>query len=515
MGFQTLFPVVTAAQMGEIDRSATDIYHIPSSLLMEEAGRQMLREAESFFAEALVKERSHLLFLCGPGNNGGDALVAARGAAVSGYAHITILLVKEKQHREAALQLSICQAMGLPVLIWRGHEEQGKTAVAEADFLFDGITGAGLKGRVRGEAEEIITFLCRKEAVSGKVIAIDNPSGAHEAAGPDDPVVPADLTITMGLVKKSLLYPHIRELCGTLTIFNPGFPLPLLDSVSPAVMLDRTPSHSFASLNSSDYKNSRGHALLFAGSVSTPGAALLSARTAAKSRAGLVTLYTDKELYPIAVHDFPSLITRKAGSEPLTGREIAGTYQAVLAGPGWGIGARQKIQLKALIEAVGEVPLIIDADGLTLLGELIQEGFTLEGANNMILTPHPGEFARLSGCSIRENPESLIDAVSSFAQRYRCTVLFKSHMVYIASKEGKLVILEGLNPALGTAGSGDVLAGLVTGLSAAGLNGFGAAWKGAALHQEAGRLLAEKQGLFSADELISVIARRLGRKANG
>lgn len=512
---KTIFPVVTAAQMGEIDRSATELYHIPSSLLMEEAGRQMLREAESFFAEALVKEHSRLLFLCGPGNNGGDALVAARAAAVSGYVHITILLVKEQQHGEAAFQLSICRAMGLPVLVWNAHEEEGKTAVLEAEFIFDGITGAGLKGRVRGEAEEIITFLCEHDTVSGNVIAVDNPSGAHEMSGPDEPVVAADLTVTMGLVKKTLLYPHIRELCGTLTIFNPGFPLPLLDPDSPAVLLDRTPSHAFTTIPADDYKNSRGHALIFAGSGSTPGAALLSARTAAKSRAGLVTLCTDRELYPIAVHDFPALITRKAGSEPLSGREISQRYQAVLAGPGWGIGAPQKMQLKALIECVGEVPLIIDADGLTLLGELIQEGVSLEGAQNVILTPHPGEFVRLGGCSIRENPESLIDAVSAYAQNYRCTVLFKSHMVYIASKEGNMMILEGLNPELGTAGSGDVLSGLVTGLSAAGLTVFEAAWKGAALHQEAGRLLAEKQGLFSADELITVIARRLGRKTDG
>jgi len=511
--------------MAEIDRLAQEEYGIPGLLLMENAGIKAFQhfltkwncECAKNTADRRpqaangLKPRPFLLFLAGGGNNGGDALVMARQAFITGGFEVAVLLRGKKMNEQMQVHHAIVKKLGIPIVVWEDNPAAARAEISRADVLFDGISGTGIKGALRGSAAEMVSAV--NEDGRGYVVAVDVPSGVSDTFLRDYPAVKADITLTMGLAKVPLYTPAGRPYAGEIQIVQLGFPPQLL----------RQPPHVEGACRGrliegavrtvfqpQDYKNVRGHVALWAGSVGTTGAAALAAEGAARAGAGLVSLYTDEGIYPILAGKLSEVMVRP--QEVLQGQKIQSRYTALLAGPGWGLDGRAAL-LDTLLQS--GVPGVIDADGIHIFRALWNEQgsqrLKSKTAGRWILTPHPGEFLALVKDSPFETDKDRLlgnplETVAPLALELQVTVVLKSHVVWIISPEGEFAVVDGMNPAMGTGGSGDVLAGVISGILAAGVSSFEAAGRGAALHQAAGRVAFERNGWFLAGELAKAIS---------
>lgn len=500
--------IVTTKSIIQIDRTAQEKYHIPGIVLMEQAGNAVFDilnkhiEASEYFN----KRECRITFIAGPGNNGGDALVAARAASVWGYQSISILLIREKTNKIVEQQRVMCESIGIPLFVW--GDDGSQKILEESHYIIDGISGTGLSGDIRGPAFDVIESIAeitRKSEIKPFLLSIDLPSGMHNEGGPDSLVLDTDITVTMGLSKILLYYPHNRMKCGVITCFNPGFPVELLDQAEKEGSLISLDDFRLPKLKENAYKNTKGHAGVFAGSSGMIGAAILSSSAALRMRTGLVSLFAEPDVYPASVRRTASLLVNPVAFDEIVSRKkLAEKYTALLVGPGW---STRKMHIPQLVEVLESgIPTVVDADGITIYAQLLKTPGYKNSNNCCVFTPHPGEFFRLSGVSIKKSPEKVIAAVKEFAEKNCCTVVYKSHITYIASEKGDFSIIEGMNPAMGTAGSGDVLAGIITGLLAQGYDGYTASCLGAALHQKAGKIAYEKIGIFTSEDLLPVIS---------
>ena len=499
--------LVTAAAMADIDRLSIEEYGYPGIVLMENAGIRMF---ERFLASPRDRS-SRLVFIAGGGNNGGDALVMARLALFEGFVNSTIVLTSRRLGEAAGVHHRICRNLGLRILNWSdddGEKEEAEAAVSKADVIFDGMIGTGLKGPLEGRAEYIAGCVNSSKA---EVLAVDIPSGVGDTFEPRFPSIRADSTYTVGLPKQALYLPGARGRCGEISVIDIGFPRELLEAVeldTEILSIADLPS-LLPAMNPEAYKNTRGSLCIFAGSPGTLGAAFLAAETASGTRTGLVTLMLDKNLYASAAGHFRSIIGRPGDPSVVPGKGDLDGYSALCVGPGWGFEDRKPC-LDALFAS--GLPGVLDVDGLTLLGGY-EEKPDLGG--RWILTPHPGEFVRLTGMEKEEVLTHPRDAVKRAADSYNAVLVLKCHVTYIAVPGGKVYVVDGMNPALGTAGSGDVLAGLAGGLLAEGLSPADAAVSAVIVHGEAGRRCFSEYGWFAAEKLIGVIPRILADSAGG
>ena len=251
----------------------------------------------------------------------------------------------------------------------------------------------------------------------------------------------------------------------------------------------------------------RGHTAVFAGSRGKSGAAALCAVSALKSLAGLVTLYTDEEVYPpLSAASFSVMVDIFApGTAGKDFQQLTERFDAFVTGPGWGMDKAKNDFLDYLVDKTDK-PLIIDADALTMLSERIRaKGLERYRNSNIIMTPHPGEFSRLTGKSTGEILDNPLPHLRQFSSETGAVVLLKSHIPWICEPGGKIFILDRMNPALATAGSGDVLAGIAGGLAAAGKPAADTACAAAIVHSMAGKLAFDEKGFFSSDELAGFI----------
>ncbi|NQT58838.1 MAG: NAD(P)H-hydrate dehydratase [Bacteroidetes bacterium] len=500
--------IVTTDTIIQIDRTAQEEFHIPGLVLMEQAGIAVFDILDEHIAasDSPDKKMCNITVIAGPGNNGGDALVAARAASVRGYKRITILLVREKTNELMQQQRVMCESIGIPLFIWGDAGVQ--KILDESDILIDGISGTGLSGDIRGPAREVIESIgkiIQEKVCKPFILSIDLPAGMYNEGGVDSLVLDADITVTMGLPKTLLYYPHNRLKCGLIICRNPGFPAELLKQSEKEGSIISLESIKLPKLPKNAYKNTKGHAGIFAGSSGMTGAAILSSTAALRVRAGMVSLYADPDVYPAAIKRTASLLVNPAAfNEVIPGSELAEKFTSLLVGPGWSTSESHIPQLIEILES--GLPTVVDADGITLYAQLLKAPGFKNKNTRCILTPHPGEFFKLSGISIKENPEKVISAVKEFAVKNCCTLVYKSHVTYIASVSGEFSVIDGMNPAMGTAGSGDVLAGIITGLLAQGFDVYKAACLGAAIHQKAGRIAYEKIGIFTSEDLLSVIS---------
>ncbi len=510
--------IVQPHLMAEIDRLAQEEYGISGLLLMENAGIKAFQEFQKEWIGLRGCERpARLLFLAGGGNNGGDALVMARQAFISGEYDVRVLLRGSKMNAQMQVHHKIVRSLGIPVCVWEDDQQASREEIKRADVLFDGISGTGISGALRGSAAEMVTAV--NEAGCGYVVAIDVPSGLSDTFRTGYPAVQADLTLTMGLPKVPHFTPAGRTYVGNLKTVRLGFPPQLLEQ--PPAMKDTYPGWLIEESGREEfgpeaYKNVRGHAALWAGRVGTTGAAALAAEGAARAGAGLVTLYTDREVYPVMAGKLSEVMVRpyeqtQDDAKP-SPEDIGARFSALLAGPGWGTGGRNDT-LDSLLRS--GVPGVIDADGIhvfrSLWDQLGSQSLRDKTAGGWILTPHPGEYlALVKGSGFEIDKAALLgnplESVMPLARELQVTVVLKSHVVWIVSPEGEFAVVDGMNPAMGTGGSGDVLAGVITGVLAAGIAAFEAAWRGAALHQAAGRLAFRREGWFLAGDLAKAVS---------
>ena len=496
--------VVAAAEMAEIDRRAHEEYAMPGLVLMERAGGELWRRLRLRIGSPQSATPPRVVVAVGGGNNGGDALVMARVAYQEGY-RVTVLLVRRPQRTEAATQVAMCEALGVPMLEWAHGTSAARATVAASSWIVDGITGTGLTEGLRASYAPLVEAL---NASGARRCAVDIPSGLYQRFRPSEPAVRADLTLTVELPKLALMMPLARPYCGAIEVVPIGFPAPLLrrgEHASPPIeLIGRTElSHLVPTLSPWSYKHQRGVVAVAGGSGAMLGAALLAADGAAAAGAGLVRMVVDGELVPSVRHLRSSYITEENSSWKWSGGIT------LIVGPGWGRERHRADYLREYIESGARG--VLDADALPLYRALSahNDGWvSLKG--KWVLTPHPGEFMVLAALPKEEALSRAAELLPRMAADIGAVIVLKSHTTFIAAPSGALRIYDHPNPALATGGSGDTLAGVIGALLARGVAPFEAASAGVVVHGAAGQRCYEEHGLFRADSLAESVAKICG-----
>ena len=454
--------LLTPTEMATADRLAIS-GGVSGAELMETAGRAV--------AELIAQRWSPrpVSVLCGPGNNGGDGFVAARSLAGFGWPVRLGLLGERGAARgdaahHAALWREPVEPLGLDLL--RG-----------AGLVIDALFGAGLSRPLEGMARQMVEALAKQPA---PVVAVDVPSGLDGATGTmQGAAAPAAITVTFFRKKPGHLLLPGRALCGELVLVDIGIPASVLSAIAPRTH-ENGPAlwrqiYPWPALGG--HKYSRGHALIAGGEIMT-GAARLAARGAQRAGAGLVTVAAPAPAWPIYAAALTSVIVRPLVRDA-DFAELLGDRRrnAILVGPGAGSGLSTRHQ--ALAALATKRAVVLDADALTLFGEKPETLFAAI-VGPTVLTPHEGEFARLFTLTGDKLTRARAAAALSGA-----VILLKGADTVIAAPDGRAAINANAPPELATGGSGDVLAGLVTGLLAQGLDPFNAACAAAWLHGDA------------------------------
>jgi len=342
---------------------------------------------------------------------------------------------------------------------------------------------------------------------------VDLPSGLGDGFRPGYPALQADWTLSIGLPKACLYLPGARSLCGNIRVVPGVFPAALLED--PAIageLLDREQA-VLPPLPRDAHKGRRGHLAVFAGAPGTTGAAWLAANAAARSRTGLVTAFVDSELYGPCLAGFRSVMLRPLPRGPAEGQlPELDRFSALLVGPGWGTEPSRAALLLWLLRQ--GLPGVLDADGITVLRG-VPAGRGRRLGRRWVLTPHPGEMARLLGTDTASLLSDPLPSLLSASRELQAVIALKGHCTFLAAPSGRYAVLDGMNPALGTAGSGDVLSGIIAGLIAGGLSAWEAAKTGVLLHAAIGERLFRERGYFLAEDMIEEVSRAVAGAENG
>lgn len=457
--------VITAEEMKRTETEFMRRTGYPSLLLMEHAAQAV--------AEETRRHAENAVFFCGPGNNGGDGYAAARlFAQAGGRAEVWALSDPEALRGDALTNARLCAALGVPVKRWTKETPlpQGCGAIVDAMF------GMGLSRPLEGAYADAAR---RINAAGLPVVAVDMPSGTAELS------VRADVTVTFHKMKLQHALFLGRENAGRVVVTDIGIPE---DGAGFSVLEEGDVPALLPPRLRNAHKGTCGHALLIAGSRGMAGAAALCANAAMRAGAGLCTLLAAEETIPVLQQLAPCATCLPRESTPP--EEALRGKAAFAAGPGLGRSAETARILTALC-AEKLIPAVWDADALNWLSEQPQRL-----GENAVITPHPGEAARLLGCGTREITADPIAAAQALSEKFGCTALLKGAATVIVCGEKRALNLSG-TPGLATGGSGDVLTGVIAGLLAQGLAPFDAARLGAFLHGRAGERAAQKRGVRS------------------
>jgi NAD(P)H-hydrate epimerase len=474
--------VLTAAQMREADRLTTEQYGIPGIELMENAGTAIAEFLQEKFADLRSRK---ILVLCGKGNNGGDGLVVARLLKNSGCPAVVFLFANPGSvEGDAAANLKRWQqGLGeMYVVTSEAEWESARPALGEADLIVDALLGTGLRGHVEGLLSNVIEDLnAARSKRRGKmiVVAVDMPSGlASDSQDFGDPVVHANFTVTLTAPKVGQLVLANSTCCGELVVKDIGTPPELLES-DPHLKINWIQSGEFRALplvrEQSSNKGTYGHALIVAGSLGKSGAAILAARGALRSGAGLVTAATPLDVLAIVAGGMPEMMTAPLASTEVGTASLRnldyGKFSEIVRGKsilaiGPGLSLQHETQ-QFIRQVVGqtEIPIILDADGLNAFAGMT-DTLTERKATAMVLTPHPGEMARLLGITVKEVQARRLDVALEAAGRWRAYVILKGFHTILATPTGHAYINTTGNPGMATGGTGDVLTGILAGLTA-------------------------------------------------
>jgi NAD(P)H-hydrate epimerase len=502
--------------MREADRRTIDEIGIASLVLMENAGRQVVAAIEAMHAELLEES---VAVLCGRGNNGGDGFVVARTLLQRGVAVSVFLLGTVADVRgDARTNLEILGRLGLTIVeiadsqAWELHFSE----VRDCALIIDAIFGTGLNAPVSGLIESVIADI---NASGITVVSIDIPSGLSA----DSPrligaSVEADTTVTLGAPKVSLVLPPGETNAGDVVIADIGIPAEVIDSATGdhLELLTRAEIREYLTPRTSDsHKGDYGRVLIVAGSRGKTGAAHLSALGALRAGAGLVTVATSASCQAVVASMRPEYMTEALpdgtdGLDPIGVDQILEMARDVIAiGPGLGqaLGSRQFVT--SLVDRA-TTPLVVDADGLNAFTQDPDRLAGREG-RDIIITPHPGEMARLVGLSTQSVQANRLEVAKSFATSHHLYVVLKGHRTLIATPDGKVFINPTGNPGMATGGTGDVLTGMVAAWLAQLLDAEAACKVAVYLHGLAGDLAVADTGeaAMTATDLAAHIGRAM------
>jgi len=487
--------------MREIDRTTIEDFGIPSLTLMDRAGRSVADAAV-----ALAAPRGRFVVVCGGGNNGGDGYVAARLLRAAGRdARVMSLVPPERLSADARAVRDQADRAGVPI-------DEGVLAPLAAgvgDVVVDAIFGTGLARAPEGAFASAISAIEDARGAGARVLAVDVPSGLSADTGrPLGACVRADRTVTFGFPKRGLaLHPGL-SLAGEVSVDDIGIPAEaarrvpvtceLLTDVEVRMLVPPRPADA--------HKGDAGRLLVIAGSPGKSGAAHLALTGALRGGAGLVTLAARAEVLPLALAGRPEAMSLALPGEGALGRAdlqpllaAAREVDALAIGPGIPRGPQTGELLRALLERAGK-PAIVDADGLNALAD---DPALLAGLGvPLLVTPHPGEMARLCGTTTADVQADRLGIAVAKARAWNATVVLKGARTVVADPAAPPAIVPVGNPGLATGGTGDVLAGLCGALLAGGLSPAAAGRVGAFVHGRAGDLAAARfgeRGLVAGD----------------
>jgi hydroxyethylthiazole kinase-like uncharacterized protein yjeF len=531
--------LVSVPQMLEIEKQA-DASGLTYERMMENAGTGL---AEAIQGLDLTTAPRTVAGLVGPGNNGGDTLVALALLAKSGWA-VHAYLIK----RRSDALLDRLRRAGGQVALHADDRDFGKLhgMLASVSVLLDGVLGTGTKPPLRGEPSEVLAAVGKwldSSIASPLVVAVDCPSGVDcETGAVADESLPADITVTMAAVKRGLLKSPAYELLGDLRVVGIGLPddLAALETVPTDVADESIVAACLPSRPMDAHKGTFGTAMVVAGSVNYTGAAYLAGKAAYRAGAGLVTLAVAAPLHSALAGQLPEatwiLLPHEVGvisSDAVPVLEAGlRSATAALIGPGLGMEATTGDFLSRLLAMMAGTPhgskrigfvgtddgkraeepsawpgLVFDADGLKLLKHIENWHAMLPGTT--VLTPHPGEMAVLTGRPTAEIQADRENVASRFAKEWGHVVVLKGAFTVVGAPDGRRTVIPVATPALARAGTGDVLAGVITGLRAQGVPAYEAAVAGAWIHGEAGLRAARDLGTTAsvlAGDVLSHIA---------
>jgi ADP-dependent NAD(P)H-hydrate dehydratase / NAD(P)H-hydrate epimerase len=462
--------ILTAAQIGQVDSLTTELFKIPSILLMENAGRSVVDEMDKA-CPGLVRKR--ILIFCGKGNNGGDGLTVARHLTMRGAKPEIVLLSDPAQLRGDPLtNWDIVKAMGLPVHVLETPGEVRiylrKTAVP--DVIVDAIFGTGLSKPVGPGLRPVINWI-NQAAEKAFIASVDIPSGllanSQELPGA---ALRAHLTVTFTALKLALVAPPAAKYAGRVVVVPIGSPSSLLDVTEHRTnLIDAAQVRRALPPRAQDsHKGNFGHVYVVAGSRGKSGAALMTGMAALRSGAGLVTLWLPVGLQKAMVGKFPELMTEylpetKDGTSDAGGlsrlRAQLSNAEALVLGPGVTTQAQTRQLIRELVRC-SPVPVILDADGINAFSSAAEK-LRNEAGQPVIITPHPGEMARLLNRPISEIQKRRIETARACSELCRCYCVLKGYQTIVSTPEGEIFINSTGNPGMATGGSGDILAGIM------------------------------------------------------
>jgi len=492
--------VLTASEMKEIDRRTIEEVGLPGPVLMENAGRQIFRAISQRFPN-LKEER--IVIVAGKGNNGGDGLVVGRYLFNHGISpQVFLLSSKAEVKGDAAVNLRVAENIGLKIIellepkAWQALSR----ALNQATIVVDAIFGTGLEKPAAGFYAQAIEMINRSRAFK---VAVDIPSGlSSDTSQIIGPAVKADLTVTLAAPKIAHVLPPAEDFVGEVLVADIGIPPALLaDKKLRIELLEKVNIlSSFRPRKKDSHKGTYGHLLVLAGSLGKTGAAIMAARAALKAGAGLVTVATPQSCLPIIARSTMEIMTEPL-PETAEGtlapealprlKELIQGKDALLIGPGLSTHPATARLLFSFLPLVN-LPCLIDADGLNILAQ--QPEWLQRLPKPCVLTPHPGELARLTGKSTADILGQRLKLAQELAQKYKLILVVKGHRTIISGSDGQVFINPTGNPGMATGGTGDVLSGLAASFLLQIANPLLAVAAAVYIHGLSGDLAREKLG---------------------
>ncbi|HEY2943382.1 MAG TPA: NAD(P)H-hydrate dehydratase [Vicinamibacteria bacterium] len=513
-----MIPVVTAAEMRDADRRTIEEVGLAGAVLMESAGAAVAREIRGRFPGA-----RRPVVLCGKGNNGGDGFVVARHL---GELKPSVLLLgpRAEVRGDARIHLGVFERSGGTVqeVVDEAAWAAARPAVFAADLLVDALLGTGLKEEPAGVVGQAIRDVAQRgDPGRSPLVAVDIPSGLSSDNGETPwPTLTAALTVTFAAPKYGHVLPPACERVGELVVADIGIPRPLLEAAQLWLLEAADAARVFPPRPPGAHKGTFGHVLVIAGSVGKTGAAVLAATAALRTGAGLVTVATPAPALPIV-----AVARAEAMTEPLPvdasgaldaaavtrALALAKDRDAVVLGPGLGQEAGTRAFVRDLVRRC-PAPLLVDADALNALAPSARDkGATdaLRRTAPTVVTPHPGEMARLVSTSAAEVQRRRLETARALAMETGAVVLLKGQRTIVARADGRAAVNPTGNAGMATGGTGDALSGIIGALLARGCDAWTASTAGAYLHGLAGDQAAARLGQESllAGDVIAHLPR--------
>ncbi len=477
--------ILNAEQMRNVDRRTTERFGVPSIVLMENAALAVVDAISDHYPDA-----DRVAIICGLGQNGGDGFAVARHLENRGVVPVVLVIGDRGGIKGDALtNFTICERLGIPIYDVRESNdvETALAHAADADLLVDAIFGTGLNRAPSGVHADVIRGIAELRI---PVLAIDLPSGANASSGePFEPCLQAEVTVTFAAPKLCHVFEPAALYCGEVIVADISIPEIAIDdeAVTLALITPKDVQPHVAPRLASTHKGTYGHVAMIAGSPGRSGAAVMSARGAIRMGAGLVTVMTDRDTANL-VHAGSVESMTWSGNDL---SEFLSNKSAVLIGPGLADDEASYEQVRAIVAATG-LPSIIDASALNAFAGRANE--LNPHALPRVITPHPGELARLLNSDTKSIGADRIAAARETARISNCVVVLKGHQSLVAEPDGHVYVNPTGNPGMAAGGMGDVLAGMIAALLARDTDPLDAACAAVYLHGLAGDILKDEFG---------------------